>query len=112
MPFITDSEIVKNITKQYDTVSLDTVELILKEVPAVIGSMEENYKTLRGPEKKRLVITTIINLMKMSGMKEEDVSFVYELLPDLIDSIVNLANVSGRLFKKVKKSSWCCYKSS
>ena len=112
MPFITDSEIVKTITKQYDSVSLDTIPLILTELPNVIKLMEENYKALRGLEKKRLVIITIINLMKISGMKEEDVTFVYELLPNMIDTIVDLANTSAKLFKKIKKSKLCCYKSS
>ena len=71
--------------------------------------MEENHKPLRGLEKKRLVIIIIINLMKISGMKEEDVSFVYEILPNMIDTIVNLANISGQLFKKIKKSKlYCC----
>lgn len=110
--FITDSEIVKNITKEYDSVSLDTIPLILTELPNIIKFMEEKYKALRGSEKKRLVIIIIINLMKISGMKEEDVSFVYELLPNMIDTIVDLANTSSQFFKKVKKSKLCCYSST
>jgi len=110
MPFITDSEIVKKLTAKYDTVSLDTIPIILSEIPNVIKLMEENYKTLRGQEKKRLVITTVINLMKISGMKEEDITLIYEVLPDLVDSIVTLTNVSGTLFKKVKRTKLCCCK--
>lgn len=106
---LTDTEIVNKLADTVvDVHSLTKIEKlehnqIFSLIPDVIHDMELYYKRLRGPEKKRLVVATVVEIMKRTGCDESTITFVYAILPDLIDSIVHLANDANHLFKKLKK---------
>lgn len=100
---ITDSEIVDDLSQTEIVIEKLSIEDVFSLIPLLVRDMEAKYGRLRGSEKRRLLIATVVCIMKKFNCSEEEIKFVYSVLPNLIDSIVKLANEAGSLFKKLKK---------
>ena len=104
---LTETDIIDNFKKKYEGVLVNDLKTAASEIPNVIMQMENNYKSIRGSEKKRLVVMVIISLMSACQADENEIELIKEILPGIIDGIVHVVNFGSDIFKKVKKSKCC-----
>jgi hypothetical protein len=100
---ITDTEIIDDLSQTDIVLEKLSIEDVFSLIPLLVRDMESKYGRLRGSEKRRLLIATVVCIMKKFNCSEDDIKFVYVILPNLIDSIVKLSNEAGSLFNKIKK---------
>ena len=97
--FITSGEIVEEL-KSMLSASENKDETFVSQLPNLIMYLEANYKSIRGLEKRKLIIEAVLALS--TNLNQEEREILTKSLIVQIDNLVHIAKYGQQLFKKLK----------
>ena len=102
-----DKDIIDEIIKVIDNIHSD--KNIYELIPECIILIQQNYRHIRGSQKKALVLKIIQHFCIKKELSQEEQEMILLSAPFIIDSTVYLVKSSYKLFMK-HKSRICCIK--